>query len=456
MNCLSQIFLTKVFAVSKISAKHGLSFRHIEKKCKIWVEFSVWRMYYCVKIVRKGCVILISRELYMSRIRPFINRDIVKVLTGIRRCGKSVMLMLIQEELRSQGISTERMISVNLESQKESFSKSTDSIYEHIRQTINVGSEKYYLFFDEIQELNGWETLINSIMVDFDVDIYITGSNAKLLSGELSTHLAGRYVEVKVYPFSFKEIMDAMPGLDVREAFEIYLRRGGMPFLYQFPMDDRSAHQYLMDIYNSIILKDIATRNRIRDIELLKKVMLYFIGNIGNTFSAANISKYLKSELRSVSTETIYNFIDYSKTACFLHLVSRENLVGKRVMQFQEKIYIADHGIREAIYGNNLRDINQTLENVIYLELLRRGYQVNIGKMNEFEIDFVAERDNGKIYVQVAYLLASDETIEREFGALEMVRDNYPKYVLSMDDIDRGRNGIRNINIRDFLLSDQI
>ncbi len=397
---------------------------------------------------------MIKREIYMSKIRPFMNQNIVKVLTGIRRCGKSVMLELIQEELRAKGISDRQFLSVNLESRNNPFSASVDDVYAFINQFVTKADGKVYLFFDEIQELEGWETMVNSCMIDFDTDIYITGSNAKLLSGELATYLGGRYVEFKIYPFSYKEVLDIMSQKNKVEAFQIYLTRGGMPFLYQFPIDEKSAMQYLNDIYDSILLKDIATRNKIRDIELLKRIIQFFIANIGNSFSAANISKYLKSEMRGVSTETIYNYIDYCKTACFLHLVPREDVIGKRLLQFQEKIYIADHGIREAVYGNNMRDISQTLENIVYMELLRRGYQVRVGKNSNNEIDFVAVLGQEKIYVQVAYLLASEETIEREFTVLETIPDNYPKYVVSMDEIDRGRNGIKNINIRDFLLMD--
>jgi len=395
---------------------------------------------------------MIKREMYMSRIRPFMNRDIVKVLTGIRRSGKSVMLELIHEELRLQGVAEVQILSVNLESKKDAYLSSIDGIYDHVRHFVSDSSGKVYLFFDEIQEIEGWEKMINSFLVDFDADIYITGSNAKLLAGELATYLGGRYVEFNIYPFSFKEVLETMPGADISEAFTTYLTRGGMPFLYQYPLDERSAMQYLEDIYNSIILKDIATRNKIRDIELLKRIIQFFLANIGNAFSAASISKFLKSELRSTSTETIYNYIDYCEAACFLHLVSREDIIGKRLLQFQEKIYITDHGIREAVYGNNLRDINQTLENIVYMELLRRGYQVRVGKAGVREIDFVAERENEKVYIQVTYILATEETIEREFSVLESVLDNYPKYVVSMDEINRGRNGIRNVHIREFLL----
>lgn len=398
---------------------------------------------------------MILREKYMSKIRPFINQPIIKVLTGIRRSGKSVMLELIQNELINHGMDKKYFMSINLESKKNQFENTVDGIYEHVKRFVEKSNQKVYLFFDEIQEIEGWETLINAVMIDFDTDIYITGSNAKLLSGELATYLAGRYIEIKIYPFSYIEILDLFPTKNKQEIFQIYLVRGGMPFLYQFPIDDRSAMQYLNDIYDSIILKDIATRNKVRDIELLKRMIQFFIANIGNTFSASNISKYLKSELRSVSTETIYNYIEYCKTACFLHLVQREDLLGKKILQFQEKIYIADHGIREAVYGNNMRDINQTLENIVYMELLSRGYDVRIGKNLNNEVDFVAEEGNSRIYVQVSYLLASDETMEREFSVLESIPDNYPKYVVTMDEIDRGRNGIKHMNIRDFLLMEQ-
>ncbi|NDO18687.1 ATP-binding protein [Lachnospiraceae bacterium MD329] len=395
---------------------------------------------------------MIKRELYMAKIRPFIDKPIVKVLTGIRRCGKSVMLELIQNELIQNNINKEQIISINFESRAVDYIKSTDSTYEHIKALSEKLNKKLYLFLDEIQELDGWETMINNCMIDFDVDIYITGSNAKLLSGELATYLAGRYVEFSIYPFSFKEILEMMPDTDKNAAFQIYLTRGGMPFLYQFPIDEQGAMQYLNDIYDSIILKDIATRNKIRDIELLKRIIQFFIANIGNTFSASSITKYLKNELRAVSTETIYNYIEYCKNACLLHLVSREDVVGKKLLQFQEKIYISDHGVREALYGSNLQDINQTLENIVYMELLRRDYKITVGKSSNNEIDFVAVKGNEKVYVQVSYLLASDETVEREFSVLERINDNYPKYVVSMDEINRGRNGIPNINIKDFLL----
>lgn len=398
---------------------------------------------------------MIERELYIRRIRPFMNQNIVKVLTGIRRCGKSVMLQLIQEDLIKQGVKQDQFLFVNFESKSETYIQSVDTCYEYIKQFTGQCKKRVYLMLDEIQELTGWETMVNACMIDFDVDIYITGSNAKMLSGELATYLGVRYVEFKVYPFSYAEMLSAIKEESSAQNFQRYLVQGGMPFLYQFPFQDESIKQYLNDIYSSIILKDIAERHKIRDLEQLKRIFLYFITGIGHTFSAGNIIKYLKNEHRSLSMETVYNYIEYGKSACLFHFVKREDVIGKRVLQFQEKIYLTDHGMREAIYGNNLRDIDQILENVIYMELLRRGYEVYVGKVDTQEVDFVARKGNEKIYVQAAYLLADERTVDREFSVLEKIQDNYPKYVVTMDEISRSRNGILNKNIRDFLLMDK-
>ncbi len=398
---------------------------------------------------------MIKREAYMTQIRPFMDQDIVKVLTGIRRCGKSVMLQLIREELLARGIRKEQIELINFESRAAAYVQDVDASYAHIKQLADTGPGKLYLLLDEIQELDGWETMINSCMIDFDVDIYITGSNAKMLSGELATYLAGRYVGFTIYPFSFQEVLQALGDVPPQEAFRLYLQRGGMPFLYQFPMDEQNVRQYLDDIYSSIILKDIAQRNKIRDLELLKRVLQYFISNIGNPFSASTITRYLKNEKRKISNETLYNYIDYCKTACLLHLVPREDISGKQLLQFQEKIYLTDHGFREALLGTNLRDINQVLENIVYLELLRRGYTVTVGRLGRSEVDLVAKQGKDTLYIQVSYLLASEDTVQREFSVLEKIPDNYPKYVVTMDEIDRGRNGIKHVHIRDFLLMDR-
>ena len=398
---------------------------------------------------------MIKREEYLKRIRPFMQKEIVKVLTGIRRCGKSVMLELIKEDMVLQGIEKENFLSINFETRAVSYVKSVEETYEVVRKFAESRSGKIYLFLDEIQELSRWEKLINSIMIDCDVDIYITGSNAKMLSGELATYLGGRYVEFKIYPFSFAEVLKMLPDRSEVEVFQTYLIKGGMPFLYQFPLDEQSTKQYLCDIYDSIVLKDIMHRNNIRDVEQFGRVLLYFIAGIGNTFSATSMMKYMKSENRSMSLETLYNYIEYCQAACLIHMVSREDIMGKKLLKFQEKCYITDHGMREAIYGNNMRDIQQVLENIVYMELIRRGYEVYIGKVEQQEVDFVARTGAEKCYVQVTYLLASEETVEREFSVLEKIPDNYPKYVVSMDEIERGRNGIKHMNIRRFLLLDE-
>jgi len=401
----------------------------------------------------------IIRSVYFERIVPFINKPVVKVITGIRRCGKSVMMEQIQGFIIDNGVNPESILSLNFESFTDERVKSFESVTSTIKELKSSlkGDEKLYLFFDEIQELAGWEKLINSYLIDFNCDIYITGSNAKLLSGELATYLAGRYVEIKMYPFSFAESFEALQelkgsGITAEQAFETYVTTGGYPFLYNFDFNEAQKKQYLDDIFNSIILKDICDRYKIRDVSLLKSLITFFIANIGNTFSSSSLIKYLKNEKRSISTETVYNYLEYCQEACLLHLVPRQNLEGKEILSTQEKIYIADHGIRQSLFMKNQKDINQILENIVYLELLRRGYNVTVGKTKSQEIDFTCQNENGTVYFQVCYLLASDETVQREFGAYDSVKDNYPKYVLSLDKFDFSQNGIIHKNLIEWLL----
>ena len=400
-----------------------------------------------------------KRELYIEKIKPFIDKDIIKVLTGIRRSGKSVMLKLIMEELKQNKIDEKQFININFENLINRELTTADKLHEYILKKASEIKKKCYIFLDEIQEVKDWEKCINSLRVneEYDFDIYITGSNAKLLSGELSTYLAGRYVEFVIYPFSFKEFLETLKSIqqDVStiEAFQKYVKFGGMPFLYNLAFEEEASLQYLKDIYSSIILKDITQRNKIRDTDLLERVISYLIMNVGNNFSATSISKFFKSENRKVSVETILNYIKAAEESFLIYRVSRDDLIGKKVLNVNEKYYIADHGMREAILGSNQRDINQIFENIIYLELLRKGYNVRVGKVDNLEVDFVCTKGNEKIYVQVAYLLASSETIEREFTSLEKIDDNYPKYVISMDEFDMSRNGIKHINIIDFLMN---
>ncbi|MGD1833759.1 MAG: ATP-binding protein [Sphaerochaetaceae bacterium] len=400
---------------------------------------------------------LIHRDQYIDRILPFIDTDIVKVLVGMRRSGKSVLMSLLMEHLKKRGVEESKLLVYNFESYQTIGLRKADRLYEEIQSRITEPGERYYLFFDEIQEVQGWERVINSLRVDFHVDIYITGSNAGLLSGELATYLAGRYIEIPVYPFSFKEFSEqsAVLGLSYSddELFSQFIRVGGMPFLGNLALAEEPVTQYLRDLYNSVLLKDIIERNNIRDVELLERILIYIISNIGKTFSAKNISDYLKSEQRKVAPETVYNYIKACEQACLLHKVRRQDLVGKKILKVQEKIFITDHGLRQAIYGKNNQHIDQVLENIIYMELLRRGYKITIGKYQDKEIDFVAEKGSQRTYFQVCYLLASEEVTQREFSVLENIPDNYPKYVLSLDQFDFSRNGIIHRNIRDFLLS---
>ena len=392
----------------------------------------------------------------MQRIRPFMNTDLIKVFTGIRRAGKSVMLELVKNELKESGISEENFLCINFEQFSNSQFLDVESLYKKIVDFQKNTKGKIYLFFDEIQEVDGWEKCINSCRIDFDCDIYITGSNAKLLSGELTTYLAGRYVEFVIYPFSFAEFFEMNliknPNVDKATCFMQFLKTGGMPFLSNFPDDDSAKSQYLIDIYNSVVLKDVVKRNNIRDVDTLERIVAYAFSNIGHIFSATSLSKYFKSENRKISHDTILNYLKFCSDAFLFYKINRYDLEGKKIVTVNEKYYCADHGLREALFGKNIQNIDQVLENIVCLELLRRNYKVYVGKKGDLEIDFIAEKQGKKIYIQVAYLLANEETIKREFSVYNFVKDSYPKYVVSMDELDFSQNGIIHKNIKDFLL----
>ncbi len=392
----------------------------------------------------------------MQRIRPFMNTDLIKVFTGIRRAGKSVMLELVKNELKESGIGEENFLCINFEQFSNSQFLDVESLYKKITDFQKNTKGKIYLFFDEIQEVDGWEKCINSCRIDFDCDIYITGSNAKLLSGELTTYLAGRYVEFVIYPFSFAEFFEMNliknPNVDKSTCFMQFLKTGGMPFLSNFPDDDSAKSQYLIDIYNSVVLKDVVKRNNIRDVDTLERIVAYAFLNIGHIFSATSLSKYFKSENRKISHDTILNYLRFCSDAFLFYKINRYDLEGKKIVTVNEKYYCADHGLREALFGKNIQNIDLVLENIVCLELLRRNYKVYVGKKGNLEIDFIAEKQGKKIYIQVAYLLANEETIKREFSVYNFVKDSYPKYVVSMDDLDFSQNGIIHKNIKDFLL----
>lgn len=380
-------------------------------------------------------------------------------MTGIRRCGKSVMLELIKQELVESGINPSQFISINFEDMRYDHLHTAKVLHEEITKRASQIEGRAYLFFDEIQEVTDWEKCINSFRVGLNCDIYITGFNAKLLSGELATYLGGRYVEFIIYPFSFAEFLELYrpiaPEASIQNCFQKYLVSGGMPYLANIRYEAEQSRQYLTDLFNSVQLRDIVKRNKIRDVDLLERIIAYVMTNIGTTFSATSLVKFFKNEQRTVSAETILNYIRYCCDAYLFYQVKREDLPGKQILSSNEKYYIADHGIREAVFGGNTQSIQLILENIVYMELLRRGYSVTIGRVGDKEIDFVCTRQAEKIYIQVTYLLASDETIKREFGVYDNIRDNYPKYVVSLDEFDMSRNGIKHRNIRDFLLMEE-
>ncbi len=406
---------------------------------------------------------MIKRELYLKKIRNFIDKPVIKVITGMRRSGKSMILKLISQELLERGILSQNIIYINFESLMFSDLTEFRALYNHVIEKSQTLTGKVYILLDEIQEVEHWEKAVNSFMVDLDCDIYITGSNANLLSSELATYIAGRYVEIKVYPLSFREYIDfakiqnPQNILSNEEYFEQYLQFGGLPGIHNFSYDKSNIYQYLSDIYSSILLKDVVAKNNIRDVELLERIILYIFDNIGNTFSAKNVSDFLKSQGRKLSRETVYNYLKALESAYIISSVQRYDVKGKALLETMEKFYLTDLGFRHAKLGYRPNDIAGYLENIIYLELIRRKYTVNIGKLGTKEIDFIGTLENEKLYIQVTYLLASPETVEREFSPLKKIEDNYPKYVLSMDNLgEYNIDGIVRKRIIDFLLEENL
>lgn len=394
-------------------------------------------------------VFMIIREDYLKQIRPFYNKNLVKVITGIRRSGKSTLLLQIQKELLLSGIDESQIIHINLDYYQHQHLREKDALYQYVMNHIH--REKTYIFIDEIQEIDEFETIINSLNSYQNVDIYITGSNSKMLSGEYATYLTGRYVSFELYPFSFNELCQYYPNLSKEDVFKNYLTHGGFPQVQMF-QDEKEKKTLLMDLYHSIVIKDIVERYKIRDVSSLEKYYLYLLNTTSSLFNAENIAAYFKSENKTISKETLYNYIKYAKDAYFIYSAQRYDAKGKKILSTNEKIYINDQGFR-SIFFNNQKDIEKILENIVFFELLRRGYHVYVGIMDQYEIDFIAEKANEKVYVQVSYLLASETTIEREFRSLLKVQDQYPKFVVSMDRLDMSRDGIKHRNIIDFLMS---
>lgn len=397
---------------------------------------------------------MIKRTIYLNQIEPFIDKDIIKIITGVRRSGKSVLLQQIQTELVKRGKKQANFIYMNFENLQYEALLDYRELNRELVKRIGQIDGKAYLFLDEIQKVASWEKTINSLRASYDCDIYITGSNSQLLSGELATEIAGRYVEIKVYPFSFAEFLEAINSdrQNLDRDFATYMELGGMPFLTLIYSDRQACNTYLQDIYSSVVLKDIVDRHAIRNVDLLQRITSYLSSEIGHPISATGIAKFLKNEHRTSSIDTILDYISYTCDAYLFTRVPRTHLQGKQNLKINDKYYITDHGLRQTMLDSNQQNIDQILENIVFIELLRRGYKVSVGINDKKEIDFVAQKGNDKRYYQVTYILGSQTTIEREFGAYDGIADNYPKYVLSMDKFDMSRNGIIHQNIIDFLL----
>lgn len=400
---------------------------------------------------------MIDRPLYLDKIMPFVDTPFVKILTGVRRCGKSTILKMIIKKLREEKhVDDEQILSYRFDSM-EYEDMTTKELYLELKSKI-IQSKKAYLFLDEIQEIEGWEKVVNTLASDFDVDIYITGSNSRMMSSEISAYLTGRYITFHIYTLSFEEYLMFKKSYttlkDLKQEFSQYVRLGGFPATHLQDYSQDEVYTIVKDIYNSTIFSDIVRRNQVKKIDQLERVVKYTFNNIGNTFSAKSISNYFKSEQRKIDNETVCSYLEKLQKAYILHKCSRYDLQGKDILKTQEKFYLADVSLRYSVLGYTVDSVAASLENIVYLELKRRGYDVYIGKIKDKEIDFVATKQNEKIYVQVTQEIKSEKTQKREYEQLLEIRDNYPKYVVMADNFAGGNyEGIKTMNIVDFLLS---
>ena len=401
---------------------------------------------------------MIYRPMYVDKIMAYTDTPFVKILTGIRRCGKSTILKMIMEKLKiERGISVERILSYRFDSM-EYEDMTAKQIYTDIKSRL-ITDAKTYLFLDEVQEINGWEKIVNSLSADFNVDIYVTGSNSRMMSSEISTYLTGRYIAFRIYTLSFAEYLTFKANYATvsnnHEELANYIKLGGFPATHLQEYSADEIYTIVRDIYNSTVFSDIVKRNQVRKVDQLERVVKYAFGNVGNTFSAKSISDYLKSEKRTLDNETVYSYLEKLEKAYLLHRCSRYDMQGKEVLKTQEKFYLADTALRYSVLGYSPDTVAASLENVVYLELCRRGYTVNIGKTAEGEIDFVATRQNEKIYIQVTQEIKREQTEHREYDRLLSISDNHPKYVLLTNDFAGGNyQGVKTMHVADFLLSE--
>ena len=396
---------------------------------------------------------MIKRELYLKKLRDSYDSELIKVIMGIRRCGKSVLLLQIMEELKQKGIKDDHIIYMNFEDYDFLDYTEAKEFNKYIKEKIK-DKKKYYLFFDEIQNVKDFERVINSFRATMNVSIFITGSNSKLLSGELATVLTGRFISIKMMPFTYSEFLELKKSKNEEIAeniLEEYIEWGGMPLIYN-TNSEIERKMYLRDLYNAIILKDIVERNSIKDINLLNRIIQFMMENVGGILSSNSIAGYLKNEKINTSVDTVMNYIDYITTASIFNKVNRYDIRGKSVMATLEKYYLTDLGLLTLKSSPIEKKIGGRLENIVYNELIARGYDVYIGKTEKGEVDFVIDKFGQREYIQVADYLSSNEVIKREFGAFDYVKDNYPKYVITMDKIDYSQNGIIHLNLEKFLL----
>ena len=400
---------------------------------------------------------MINRPLYTEKIMVYTDTPFVKVLTGVRRCGKSTILKMIMEKLQNErGISEDQIVSMRFDSM-EYEDMTAKQMFEAVKAKFSE-NKKTYLFLDEVQEIEGWEKVVDSLASDYDVDLYVTGSNSRMMSSEISTYLTGRYVSFRIFPLSFEEYLtfrkEYTEVKDVHAELADYIRLGGFPATHLRDYSQDEVYTIVRDIYNSTIFSDIVRKNQIRKVDQLERVVKYTFSNVGNTFSAKSISDYLKSEHRKIDNETVYSYLEKLEKAYLLYRCSRYDLQGKEILKTQEKFYLADTALRYSVLGYHPDSVASSLENVVYLELCRRGYEVNIGKTADGEVDFVAQRQGEKLYVQVTQEIRSEKTERREYDRLLEIKDNYPKYVLRTDEFAGGNyEGIKSMHVADFLLS---
>lgn len=396
---------------------------------------------------------MVERKQYLEKLKKLKDKQIIKVVTGVRRCGKSTLLVQFREYLKACGVAPEQIISINFEDVIYGDMLDYKLLYEYISNKL-VNGKMTYIFLDEVQNVSEFQKAVDSLFIKENVDIYLTGSNAQMLSGELATLLSGRYIEVKMLPFSFAEYF-ALVGGDKKAAWQKYFQRGGFPYLAK--LDDESVDMdYLSGIYSTVLLKDIVARKKVQDVFLLESVIKFLFDNIGNIVSTKKIADTLTSFGRKTTSQTVENYLTALMEAFVLYRAGRYDVKGKQHLRSLEKYYVVDVGLRRLLLKDNYKDVGYILENIVYLELIRRGYNVSIGKVDDLEIDFIAEKYGDRFYFQVAATVLDSTTFEREVASLKKVSDNYPKYIISMDEYPMGLNGIHQINVIDFLLGDII